>query len=60
MENTEKKLYSDEYWTRVFIPCVLILLAFAFVLLFMLPQTQIMGTPSVYRALRTFQTIKSP
>lgn len=53
----EKKIYSDAYWTRIFIPTVLILLALAFVLLFYLPQTQIMPTPSVYKALRTLQTL---
>lgn len=60
MESRESKIYTDAYWTRVFIPCVLILLVLALVLLFYLPQTQTMATPSVYKALRTLQTLKSP
>lgn len=60
MDSREKKLYSDAYWTRIFVPTVLILLVFAFLLLFYLPQTQSMPTQSVYKALRTLQTLKSP
>lgn len=50
------KTNTDRYWTRVFIPSLLILLAFGFYLLFFLPQTQMISSSSVFKAMRLLKT----
>lgn len=50
------KTNTDRYWTRVFIPSLLILLAFGFYLLFFLPQTQVISSSSVFKAMRLLKT----
>jgi hypothetical protein len=50
------KTNTDKYWTRVFIPCLLILLAFAFYLLFFLPQTQVISSSAVFKAVKLLKT----
>ena len=50
------KTNTDRYWTRIFIPCLLILLAFGFYLLFFLPQTQVISSSSVFKAMRLLKT----
>jgi hypothetical protein len=50
------KINTDRYWTRVFIPCLLILFALAFYLLFFLPQTQMISSSSVFKAMKLLKT----
>jgi hypothetical protein len=50
------KTNTDRYWTRVFIPCLLILFALAFYLLFFLPQTQVISSSSVFKAVKLLKT----
>lgn len=50
------KTNTDRYWTRVFIPCLLILFALAFYLLFFLPQTQIISSSAVFKAVKLLKT----
>jgi hypothetical protein len=50
------KTNTDKYWTRIFIPCLLILLAFAFYLLFFLPQTQVISSSAVFKAVKLLKT----
>jgi len=52
----ERKTNMDKYWTRVFIPCLLILFALGFYLLFFLPQTQLISSSSVFKAVRLLKT----
>ena len=50
------KTNTDRYWTRVFIPCLLILFALAFYLLFFLPQTQVISSSAVFKAVKLLKT----
>ena len=50
------KTNTDRYWTRIFIPCLLILLAFGFYLLFFSPQTQMISSSSVFKAVKLLKT----
>jgi hypothetical protein len=50
------KTNTDRYWTRVFIPCLLILFALAFYILFFLPQVQSVSSVSIFKAVKLLKT----
>uniref|UniRef100_A0A6C0BB37 Uncharacterized protein n=1 Tax=viral metagenome TaxID=1070528 RepID=A0A6C0BB37_9ZZZZ len=43
---------ANLYWTRIFIPLLIIVMAFAFYLLFFLPHVQIISTAAFQKAVR--------
>jgi hypothetical protein len=51
---------ADRYWTRVFIPMLLVILGFFFYLLFTIPQTQMVSTSSVYKAIQSVVKNEDP
>ena len=51
---------ADRYWTRVFIPMLLVILGFFFYLLFTMPQTQSISTSSVYKAIESVVKNEDP
>jgi predicted MFS family arabinose efflux permease len=51
---------ADRYWTRVFIPTLLIILAFFVYLLFTLPQSQMIPAASIFRAIGSVTKNEDP
>lgn len=51
---------ADRYWTRVFIPTLLVILAFFIYLLFTLPQSQMISSSSVFKAIQSVVKNEDP
>ena len=49
---SDKRVSAERYWTRIFIPCVLILFALFMYVLFTLPQLQVVSAEIVQTAIR--------
>jgi hypothetical protein len=49
---SDKRVSAERYWTRIFIPCVLILFALFMYILFTLPQLQVVSAEIVQTAIR--------
>jgi hypothetical protein len=55
---TTKTTSLHFYWTRIFVPLILILLGLSFVIVFALPQVQMISTASVYKSIRALDSLK--
>jgi hypothetical protein len=55
-----KRISETAYWHRIFMPSIFLLVVFAIYLLFLLPQTQYISTPSVFRGIYATNSMKFP
>lgn len=55
-----KRISETGYWHRIFMPSIFLLVIFAIYLLFFLPQTQYIPTPSLFRGIYATNSMKFP